>query len=339
MTRRRAALVIIFALALPGASPAALDRGGATRPTFDLPYDIAVDARGRIYIADFEARKILRYDPATRRLARYAGSGRSGRVRNGMRATGAPLGTPAGLAIGPRQELWVADLSRNRIRRIDRRGRVFTVARVRAPTDLAFDGRWRLYVSSFSNRLFRVDSRNGRVTHLAGNGRAESSGDGGPARRAAIETPHCLDADSQGNVYLDGSYRVRRIDAASGVITTVAGTGERGSNGDGGPATRAQVSETRPEVARDGTVYLAGGDPSGGRIRRLDQDGRIHAVAGNGRIGPEGEGGPATAAGFLPGGIALAPDGTLIFSQTQPRPAVRRIDAATGRVTTIVRGR
>ena len=90
-------------------------------------------------------------------------------------------------------------------------------------------------------------------------------------------------------------------------------------------------------VAPGGGIYLTGSDPTGGTIRFLDPDGTIHAVAGTGFIGDDGEGGQAVDAEILPSDIALAPDGALILSQTEPEPAVRRIDLDTGIITTLLR--
>ncbi|MCY4588591.1 MAG: SBBP repeat-containing protein, partial [Bryobacterales bacterium] len=131
-------------------------------------------------------------------------------------------------------------------------------------------------------------------------------GDGGPATAAGLTYPGGVAADGLGNIYIAGSSnnRIRRVDP-SGTITTIAGTGERGFGGDGGPATQAQLASPGG-VAVDGlgNVYIS--DMNNHRIRRVDSSGIITTIAGTGERGFGGDGGPATAARlYLPDGVAI----------------------------------
>jgi streptogramin lyase len=164
-----------------------------------------------------------------------------------------------------------------------------------------------------------------------------SNGDGGPAVEAALSFPTGVAVDAAGNVYVAErrSSRIRRIDAGTGIITTVAGTGEAGYNGDGGPAAAAQIAH--PElIALDASGNLLLTDRSNARIRRIDlTTGIITTVAGTGEAGYDGDGGPAAEAVLsYPFGVGLDRDGSILIADTENH-VIRRIDAATGQVATV----
>lgn len=136
----------------------------------------------------------------------------------------------------------------------------------------------------------------GDISTVAGNGSAGFSGDGGPATSAQINVPQAMAVDLNGDFYITGSYRVRKVTAATGNISTVAGTGVAGFSGDGGPATSAQLSGPS-SVATDASGNLYISDLSNQRIRKVDAaTGIISTVAGTGGAGFSGDGGPATSA-------------------------------------------
>jgi hypothetical protein len=205
--------------------------------------------------------------------------------------------------------LYVSELRSNRVVRLDRLGRATTLVRVRAPAGLALRGST-VFVSSLESFIVAVDTRTGSIERIAGDGTPEATGDGGPARDAHVESPHGLAADRAGNVYLDGAGSIRRIEAATGTIETVL-------REPGFPCA----------VARDGTLYFTQGDPRfGGAVKRLLPDGRIETLVG----GPN----------LLPTDLLLTSDErAILFGQTRPFAAVRRLDLRTRAVTTVVRGR
>ncbi|WP_052862870.1 NHL repeat-containing protein [Streptomyces niger] len=172
------------------------------------------------------------------------------------------------------------------------------------------------------------------ISTLAGTGRPASAGDGGPAVHAALHQPRALALDNAGNLYVAEwkGHRVRRI-TPDGLITTVAGTGERGFAGDGGPATAALLAEPGGlAVDSHGAVFVA--DYWNHRVRRISPDGVITTIAGTGEPGHGGDGGPAAAAAFNePRGLALDHVGNLYVAEWKGH-RVRRI-TPDGLITTV----
>ena len=264
----------------------------AARASLERPWGVAVDAAGNVYVAEAARPRIRKVD-GSGVIATFAGTGEWGSNGDGGPATEAQLNWPRALALDAEGSLFVADELNHRIRRIDRRG---------------------------------------IITTFAGTGDCCYSGDGGKAINAQIRDPEGIAVDAMGNIYVaNGLDRVRRIDA-SGIITTFAGTGERGFSGDGGPATEAQLN--RPiAVATDkvGNVYVA--DRENHRVRMIDPNGTITTVAGTGAEGFGGDGGTATQA-QLNRPMAVATDGlgsVLVADEGNYR--VRKIDPS-GVITT-----
>ena len=194
-----------------------------------------------------------------------------------------------------------------------------------------------LIVDRGNNRIRRYDFKTGIITTIAGTGDRESSGDGGPAVAAALNRPADVLVDRVGNVFIaeDRGHRIRMIDAATAVITTIAGTGARGYSGDGGPAVSAQMS--RPiALALDAEGRLLVAEFTNHVIRRIDlSDQTISTIAGTGEQGFSGDGGPATAAKLnLPQGIVPDASGNLLISDSRNN-RIRRVDTGTGVITTI----
>jgi sugar lactone lactonase YvrE len=182
-----------------------------------------------------------------------------------------------------------------------------------------------------ANVVLRLNA-DGTLSVIAGNGAAGYSGDGGPATQASLNQPAGFAVDAQGNLYIGDArnFRVRKVDT-NGIITTVAGNGQQGFSGDGGPATAAQIAFTGPftttsnghtpvefggNIAVDagGNLYIA--DTLNNRVRRVS-GGVITTVAGNGAtqgFGPLGDGGPATAAIVLVTAVAVDSSGNLYIA-------------------------
>jgi streptogramin lyase len=202
--------------------------------------------------------------------------------------------------------LFVTDLPGGRILRVDPSRRVTPVAQVEAPADLVSDASGTtLWVASIADGVgvVRVDVASGRVEPFA-----------------RPFQPHGIDRDPDGDFVVHDGHTVSRIDGETGALSPFA-----------------SVDAFKLVIAPDRSVLGLEGDPGGGRIVRIARDGTVTTVAGTGSLAPHRDG-PALELGILPTGVALAPDGAILFTQGEPIAAVRRIDAATGLVTTLARG-
>jgi sugar lactone lactonase YvrE len=269
---------------------------------------------------------------------------------------------PTGLAIDPaRGYLYIADRNNERIRRIDSRGTITTVAgngisgfrgdggpataaELNDPIDVAVGPDGGVYIADEGNhRIRRLDTQ-GVITTVAGTGDEafggddkggglRFSGDGVPAVQASVDAPSSLVLDSRGDLYIaDESHdRIRRVDTR-GIITTVAGTGAHGFGGDGGPAAAARLATPKAvALGPDGSLYVA--DLANERIRRISPQGVITTIAGTGTKGNTGDGGPAVDAEVDLGEGHLAVDQTgTVYLTSDSR--VRRIDVH-GIITTV----
>ena len=216
-------------------------------------------------------------------------------------------------------------------------GGLATSARLNAPRTLDVDRNGNQYIiDTLNHRVRRVDTA-GRITTIAGTGSAGFAGDGGPATSARLNTPHGIVLDAAGNVYIADppNQRIRKVDT-SGRITTVAGNGSSGYNGDGIPATSARLNYPKGvEIGPDGLLYIA--DNNNHRVRAVDAGGIIRTVAGTGSSGFSGDGGPATAARLAePRNVDFGPDGSLyIVDQVNDR--IRRVGPG-GTISTFASG-
>lgn len=311
------------------------------------PYDIATDDAGTLYVAE-RGGVVHRVDPSGF-LTRFAGGGGPGFSGDGGPATLASLDYTASIAVGTAGTVLIADLGNGRVRAVSPAGVISTVAGGGAmsvgdgrqarfaavvPGGVAFDGHGNMFVADGgNNRVRKVDS-SGIISTVAGTGIAGFGGDGGPATAAHLNGPWAIAVDGAGALYVAElrNDRVRRIDV-SGVITTVAGTGVRGYAGDGGPATAAALSMPS-DVAVDGAgnVYIA--DRGNNRVRRIDSAGTITTVAGDGRYGFSGDGGPATAASLAaPAAVEADASGAIVVADTDNH-RVRHV-AGSGTITTV----
>ena len=251
--------------------------------------------------------------------------------------------------------LYIADSRNHNIRRVDASGTITTIAgtgsrgyngdggpaiqaQLNYPTGVAVDATGNLYIADSGNhRTRRVDAR-GVITTIAGTGSGGYSGDNGPAAQAQLARPEGMAIDRAGNLYIAdfGNDRIRRVDAR-GVITTIAGTGERGYSGDNGPAAQAQLAFPRG-VTVDGVGNLYIAEYGNHRIRQVDARGIITTIAGiayHGLAGSYfGDGGPAIEAGLnFPQGVAVDGAGNVYIADTSNN-RIRRVDARGG-ITTI----
>jgi uncharacterized protein (TIGR03437 family) len=217
-------------------------------------------------------------------------------------------------------------------------GGAATQATFNGPWGVAVDHAGSVYIPDFYNNRVRKVTPDGTISTIAGTGVAGFSGDNGPATSAMLNAPDRVTLDSAGNLYISdvGNIRVRKV-SASGIITTVAGNGNPGTSGNGGPALDAAI--LGPEyllVDSSGNLYISTNEGSGidgGVIRMVNTAGIITTVAGNGVLGFSGDGGPAVNAEFTnPRGLAIDPQGNLIIAD-DGNNRIRKV--SNGIVTTI----
>ena len=317
------------------------DGGAATAAALNWPQGVAVDGAGNLFIADANHRRIRKVDGAGI-ITTVAGTGQRGSFGDGGAATAAALNWPNGVAVDGAGNLFIADRYDHRIRKVDGAtkiitrvagtgqrgfsgdGRAATAAALSFPTGVAVDGAGNLFIADKSNHRIRKLVRGtpffneGRwiITTVAGTGQRGFSGDGGAATAAALSWPHRVAVDGAGNLFIAdlGNYRIRKVDGATGIITTVAGTGKFGFSGDGGAATAAALANPSG-VAVDGAGNLFIADLDNYRIRKVDGATKIiTTVAGTGQRGSFGDGGAATAAALnWPYGVAVDGAGNLFI--------------------------
>ncbi len=266
---------------------------------------------------------------------------------HGLPAAEANLNSPAALATDATGNIYVAATASGQVYRIDPAGLLTTALGSGGvgsydSVGLATDASGNLFVA-LSNSIYRVDATTGASQRIAGKGFPDYSGDGGPATAAGFFSPSQLAFDPAGRLLVTDrcNHRIRRIDMASGVVTTVAGSdypsnhSGSGGAGDGGPATSA-VLDSPDGVAVDplGNIFIA--DTNDHKVRRVDAvTGTIDTWAGAGAPGYNGENlNRLEALLHLPRGLSLAPDGDLLIADSENN-RVRRVDAQTGFVSTV----
>lgn len=299
------------------------DGGPAVDAQLGWVLGLAIDSAGNLFIADAVTARVRKVDTAGV-ITTVAGSGVRGFAGDGGPATEAQLGTVSGLAVDDSGNIYIADLEHHRVRRIDATGMISTVAgtgrggyngdgmpameaTLLHPRGLAVDESGDLYIAdAFNHRVRRVDSM-GMITTVAGIGDWGFQGEGGPAVEVDLRQPTVVTGDAFDNLYIgEGlNHRVKKIDS-SGTITTVAGAGDWGFDGDGGPALAASLSiPAGLAVDGYGNVYFASQEDH--RIRMVNASGMITTVAGTHEAGFGGDGGLATRA-RLDGPLGLATD-------------------------------
>ena len=266
----------IYTIAGTGVAGYNGDTGVATNAKVFGPSGIAVDGAGNTYFSDYYNQRVRKIS-SSGNISTVAGTGTAMYNGDSVMASGATLNNPMGLAADAYGNVYIADKGNNRVRKVDSLG---------------------------------------YITTIAGNGTGGYSGDNGPATAAKLYGPCGVAVDNWGNVYIadQSNNAVRKVDA-NGMITTIAGTGNPGYNGDLWPAATLANLSGPASVAVDnmGNVYIA--DQYNNRIRKVDTFNKISTVFGNGIAGFTADGGDATHAEiYQPSSVAVDGYGNIYIS-------------------------
>lgn len=269
------------------------------------------------------------------------------------------MGQPFGVEIGPDRALYICEVQNHRVRRLDLKTRELTTvagsgklgyagdggpasrAELNEPYEVRFDRAGNMLFVEMKNHLVRkVDAKSGTISTVAGTGKPGFGGDDGPATGAQLNIPHSIALDQDDNLYIAdiGNHRIRRVDAKTGTITTIAGNGEKKQPVAGSAAGKPMIGP-RALFIDEGTLWIALRE--GHSVWKLNlASGQLAHVAGTGKKGYSGDGGPAAEATLDgPKGIAVGPDGVgsdkAVYVVDTENHAIRRIDMAKGTISTI----
>ena len=294
---------------------------------------------------------------AAEQVSTIAGDGRAERAGDGGPGVQAGVGGPFGVTIGPDGALYICETIGHCVRRLDLKdGTITTVAGsgrkgyagdgqpaaqalCHEPYEVRFDPAGHMYFVEMQNHLVRrVDAKTQAISTVAGTGQPGFSGDGGLAVKAQLNVPHSIVLDDAGQLYIAdiGNHRLRVVDLGTGRIRTLSGTGARAATPDGAPLAGTPLNGPRAlDYSPQRGLYLALRE--GNAVFRIDlQAGRLAHLAGTGKSGYAGDGGPAREALLSgPKGIALSPRGDLYLADTE-RHTIRVIRTATGIIETVV---
>ena len=324
------------------------DDGPATSALLKRPTGVAVDGEGNLYIADRLHHRVRKVDTEGM-ITTIAGMADEGFSGDGGPATSAQLDQPSGVAVDGGGYIFIADRGNNRIRQIGPDGVITTIlgaedggdesdreAPLAAPRGLAVGSDGNIYVADTGNHQIDVIDEAGVVSRVAG---IEGLRDGVPATQARLLEPTGVAIDADGTLYITdtGNRRVRKVDT-NGIITTFAGSGKKGHEGDGGPALEAAFDCPGGIAIYEGDVYIA--DQCNNRVRKVDTSGIITTFAGTGVQGPAvfatplGDDGPATSARLIaPTALDFDSEGNLYI--TDPgNHRVRKVDTS-GAITSV----
>jgi streptogramin lyase len=283
-------------------------------------------------------------------ISTFAGTGVAGYSGDNQPAVSARLANPYGIVRGPDGALYICEVDNHVIRRVGRDGAITTAvgtgergysgddgpasrARLNEPYEVRFDKAGNMVFVEMKNHLVRrVEAKTQTVSTIAGTGQPGFSGDGGPAVKAQLNQPHSIQLDDQDNLYICdiANHRIRRVDAKTGRIVTLAGTGARAGTPDGARFVDTPLNGPRAiDFDRRGNLWLALRE--GNAVYRLDlKAGTVHHVAGTGKQGFTGHGGPASQATLSgPKGLSIGPDGNVYLADTESH-SIRMLDVKRG---------
>ncbi len=300
----QACILTAVAFLLPGLSLGRADQitlvaGGdgaegepATRARLQAPFGVDFDRSGNLLIVELTGQRVLKVDPRGI-LTRLAGTGKKGHEGDGGPALKAEFNGMHSLAVASGGDLYLAD--------------------------------------TWNNRVRKIDGKTGTISAFAGTGTKGFGGDGGPAAKAQFGGIYCVALDPKGEkLYLADldNRRIRRVDLKTGLVSTVAGNGQKGVPVDGAEAVKAPLVDPRAvAVDRKGNVYIL--ERSGHALRVVDEQGKIRTVAGTGKAGSGGDGGDARKAQLNgPKHLCIDRDDSVILADTENHRIRRYVPSA-----------
>lgn len=286
----------------------------------------------------------------------FAGTGVKGFSGDNGPANKAQLNNPFHIARGPDGALYICDVDNHRVRKVAKDGIITTVAgsakkgyagdggpatsaSLNQPYEIAWDKAGNLYFVEIGNHVVRkVDAKSGIISTIAGTGKAGFSGDGGPATKGQLSAPHSLAIDAADTIFVCDilNHRLRKIDMQTGTITTYAGNGEKKTSADGAKIEGSNLNGPRAlSIALNGIFWLALRE--GNSVLKLDpKSGIINHIAGTGKSGFTGNGGPAKLATLAgPKGVSLDASGNVYLADTESH-TIRMIDMKKGTLELLI---
>ncbi len=322
------------------------DGGLGTQAQVNNPYGLTIGPDGALYFCEIGSHRVRRLDFKTNIISTAAGSGQKGYSGDGGPALAADMNEPYEVRFDRDGNMFFAEMQNHVVRRVDAKTRLISTvagtgtagfsgdggpakqALLRQPHSIAFDREGRLLICDIGNhRIRRVDLKSGKIETWGGTGERKPTPDGAPVSGTPLNGPRAITSDPEGNLYLvlrEGN-AVYRIDARTSEIRHVAGTGESGYTGDGGPAKLAKLSGPKGiSWAPDGSLYLA--DTESHTIRRVDlKSGRDNTVAGTGQRGDGPDGDARSCRLSRPHGIFVSEAGVVYIADSESH-RVRRIN-------------
>lgn len=308
------------------------DNGPAWKASFNFPAGLCLNPEGHLFVADRNNHRVRRIDTSGI-VTTVAGTGRADMGGDGGPATQANLNYPSDLVCDEKGNLYISDRSNNRIRKVDARGIITTVAGMgppdfggdfglavdallKYPFGIDLDRKGNLYIADRGNNRIRKVDPQGIITTVAGEGTHFFSGDYGPATRASLAYPTDVAVDDKGNLYIAdrNNNRIRRVDPL-GIMTTLVGVGSYDYNGDNEIASETTLHlPFALALSRDNRLIIV--DRNHFRVRSLDlKSFKVATVAGNGKSWFRGDGGLGTGATLeFPSGMGVDNKGNVIFS-------------------------